>query len=468
MKRFSEQLNKKAMTVKLRAAEKRELRERIVSYMEYHPLPKSVKSSAPKVTQTFSEEYRVVRIPFDLISKWAAAVTVLVMVLVPVLAERSVPGDGLYAVKRINEGIRGTLSFDTVQKVEWETELLNRRIAEARLLASEGRLTEEVEAEVVEAVRTHSENAQRNIDVLRTEDADEATLASIAFETTLSVQSVTLMEESAEVATLLSTEITSMAMKAEAPIPSLLASVVEETRAKTSANNASSTIPAFGKVMARVELNTTRAFELLDSLKTQATPETIAVIERRIEDIERSIQEAIALHETDDESARKLLVDTLQRIQKLIVFMTDISVSQNVDIEEIVPVILTADEKAVKKAEYQTELSAQVELVKSALTLETDVDVVEKANFALVQIETLLSELPADADFKLVEHTYQVAFEYANDAMRMLEVTGDQLIVPAETGSSTDPVASTTSEVIELETGSSSTSTVSTPEVDTL
>lgn len=34
MKRFSEQLYKKSLSVKLRAAERRELRERVVSYME--------------------------------------------------------------------------------------------------------------------------------------------------------------------------------------------------------------------------------------------------------------------------------------------------------------------------------------------------------------------------------------------------------------------------------------------------
>ena len=44
MKRFSEQLYKKSTSVKLQAAEKRELRERLVSYMEYHPLPAEMKT----------------------------------------------------------------------------------------------------------------------------------------------------------------------------------------------------------------------------------------------------------------------------------------------------------------------------------------------------------------------------------------------------------------------------------------
>ena len=39
--------------------------------------------------------------------------------------------------------------------------------------------------------------------------------------------------------------------------------------------------------MAKVELNTTRVYELLDSLRETASEEEIAEITRRIEDIER-------------------------------------------------------------------------------------------------------------------------------------------------------------------------------------
>ena len=42
MKRFEEQFKKQAQSVHLRAAERRNLKERLVSYMEYHPMPKGV------------------------------------------------------------------------------------------------------------------------------------------------------------------------------------------------------------------------------------------------------------------------------------------------------------------------------------------------------------------------------------------------------------------------------------------
>ena len=42
MKRFSQQLNNKAKELTLSVAEKRDLRDRVVSYMEYHPVSAAV------------------------------------------------------------------------------------------------------------------------------------------------------------------------------------------------------------------------------------------------------------------------------------------------------------------------------------------------------------------------------------------------------------------------------------------
>ena len=111
--------------------------------------------------------------------------------------------------------MRSTLALSPYEKIEWETERLNRRIAEARLLASEGRLTDEVEAEVAAAVKTHTENAKREIEVLRGEDEEEATLATIALNTTLEVQATSLKEKTNQ-------------NNAEAKQPVLLAAVVGE------------------------------------------------------------------------------------------------------------------------------------------------------------------------------------------------------------------------------------------------
>ena len=56
------------------------------------------------------------------------------------------------------------------EKVEWETKRLERRIAEARMLAEEGKLTDEVQEAVAEAVKGHSDAAQQGIAELHQTD----------------------------------------------------------------------------------------------------------------------------------------------------------------------------------------------------------------------------------------------------------------------------------------------------------
>ncbi|MEZ4200705.1 MAG: hypothetical protein R3B69_03975 [Candidatus Paceibacterota bacterium] len=98
-----------------------------------------------------------------------------------------------YPVKvGFNEEVRSTLALSPYQKVEWETTRLERRIAEARLLASEGKLTPEVEAEMAEAVKAHNDAAQKEIASIRATDSEEAALASIALSSALTVQSESL------------------------------------------------------------------------------------------------------------------------------------------------------------------------------------------------------------------------------------------------------------------------------------
>ena len=252
MKKFSEQLQKKTETVKLRAAERRELKERLVSYMEYHPLPATLKKTVSVKSPTFNDSFKMVSLPFASFFKTSAVAAVILVLVVPLFAERAIPGDTLYAVKvQFNEELRSTLTFDTYQKVAWETERLNRRISEARLLASEGRLTEAVEVEVAEAVRTHTANAKREIEELRTEDADGATIASIELDTTLAVQSTSLKEKE--------NELDSSEGSATTSRPTdLISSVIDESLALPAYMTASSTLPAYDKLMARVEQNTTR------------------------------------------------------------------------------------------------------------------------------------------------------------------------------------------------------------------
>lgn len=436
MKKFSEQLHKKSQSVKLKAAERRELRERIVSYMEYHPLPgkpAAATSKKPTPSPYFTEQF--VQIPFSKILKGSAVVAALVLVIIPALAERAMPGDGLYAIKvSFNEEVRSTLAFTPYQKIEWETERLNRRIAEARLLASEGRLTDEVEAEVAEAVKQHTENAKREIEVLRGEDEEEATLASIELNTTLEVQAESLdADEAAD-------ENAVAATATERPTR-LLATVVKEAAAEGAA--AAPSIPSYERLSARVEANTTRVQEILTSLDLDTDSADYRDIQRRLEDIDRSVAEAIAKREDSDEAARLLLVDALQRTQRLIVFMTEIKTGEELSLEEIVPVVLTQAEQEAKMNEFKESATSQIAELSSLVASIDDEAVEEKIEFGLVTLRDLEEQLMFETDYISAQSVYEQITDYVADLKKLVDVVPAESIAPnvsTSTATSTENV----------------------------
>jgi hypothetical protein len=444
MKQFSQQLHKKAKTsVKLQVAEKADLKDRLVAYMEYHPLPAEMKQNKSAQTKTTiaAEPFTMVKVPFAAIFKYSSAFAVLLLLVVPFAAERSVPGDTLYAVKvKVNEEIRGTLTFGSYQKVEWETERLNRRIAEARLLASEGRLTEEVEAEVALAVRTHTENAKREIEVLRAEDADEATIASIALDTTLEVQSASLKGEE---------EAGEAANEADSQVD-MIVSAIDESRDPAVEETSEPALPAYNKLMARAEQNTTRIYELRTMLTEVVSEEELAEVTRRVEDIERSMQEAIEVVESDDKLAREILIDVIQRSQRLIVFMTELEVTNTVDIEEIVPVVLTDDEKQAEHDRLAAELDALTVKIPALVEQIEEESVLEKVEVASVSIEELKAKMASSSeDFEAYEAAAAEAIALATDTVSILE----QIVNPIEEEviEPEEETSTSTEEVIEPE-----------------
>lgn len=399
MKKFSQQLQKKATsTVTLQAAERRELRERVVSYMEYHPLPATTQAKTPlrQPSSVIAEPFTMVAFPFHTIFKYGTLAAVFVFIAVPYLAQNTVPGDALYAVKvQFNEELRSTLTFDSVEKVEWETERLNRRLAEARLLANEGRLTEVVEAEVAAAVRTHTESAKREIAVLRTKDADEATIASIALDTTLEVQAAALKGNGETVALMALQDEESVAAKTT---NNLIAEAIDASRESNVQAEASSTLPAYVKLMARVEQNTTRMYELRDVLAEAVSTEELAGVTRRIEDVERSIQEVILLAETDEQAARQLLVEVLQRSQRVIVYINEAVVAKTVDIDTLVPVVLTSEEEKMQIASTTAMLIEKMNHIASTTDTITDEGIIEKVQVGEQAINLLMTQMASSSE----------------------------------------------------------------------
>ena len=444
MKRFSEQLKKQAETVRMSAAEKRELRARVVSYMEYHPLPKERTQMSQAAAPAATEPFVLVNL-WGKIAVWRAPVAVacaFVFIVVPVVAERSVPGDVLYPVKvQFNEEVRSTLAFSPYQKVEWETARLERRIAEARLLASEGKLTDEVEAEVAEAVKAHSEAAQEGIAEIAKADSEEAAIAEIAFSAALEVQSEVLesdLEEGSD-----GEEIAEVVLAARAGD-----AVVEEA-------------PSYESLSAYLEVETTRATEFFNSITDVASEADQADVERRLEDIARKVVEAAALKaeatESTEAKAVALLTQALGDTRKLISFMTDIEVRETVSVESLVPVSLTEDERRVAVADVLAQV-AEIEVRVRALDEGLgDTDMSEKVALGLelaaqAVVNASSSLASASSTLEVAEAESQEAFDVLRDLEKSLLLAGAEAVeIETEAASSTEAVASSSEEVLESE-----------------
>ena len=488
MKRFSQQFKKKSETIRLRASERSDLRDRLTSYMEYHPLPAERKASKSISTAgIMSESSKRIAISMTYVRGFAGAFAVFMIVAVPVVAERSVPGDMLYAVKtNITEEVRASLTLSPYAKVEWETKRLERRVAEARLLATEGKLTPEVEAEVAQAVQEHTDAAQEGIASMREIDEDEAALAEITFASAMEVQSDVLAGTMAK-------EPDSVDSVERGQSIAVLAEIVNVVRDHASVAQADSK-PSYPKLLANVESQTTRVYELFESVKQQAGAEEILNIERRLEDIGRKVATAMDLHAnapeamvevepviekvlieaipaeeevlaevvpeadteegseatatttienesealveedvdavvveevivlTDEERAAytiALLREALTGVQKLIIFMTDIDVRENVTIDELLPVTFTEQERTeVILTQLDVVLLIQADIERVVMTDAVREQVVLGSDVLTAELETL-TQMLADGNLAQAEESVATATVVAHDLRKL-------------------------------------------------
>ncbi len=412
MSDFDKQLNKYAKSIKLSAIEKREIEARVVSFMEYHPRREKVAAEKAHAYLA-SQPYSILSFHNRYLQAALGALAVFVFIIVPAVAEQAVPGDVLYPIKvRVNEEVRGSLTFSPTQKIEWETERLERRISEVRLLESKGELTEETEAEAVKAVQAHAEAVQNGINKLRDTDAEEASLAEVAFESALDVQSFVLESDKSE------TEDNNDESNG-------LANVVRTAKATAVAAKGDVT-PSHEKLVARLEAETTRAYELFESLDGTATDEEKSEIERRLSDIERKIKSGVTEHESGIKTDR--LVNALSDTRKLISFMTDIDVRNSVPLETLVPIERTDEEKLELVAKNK---AIAVKIIEKVNTLEdgvVDEEVMEKVMVGVEALQTLnerLTEAATQKDFDT-----QVAI---SKEMEVMAMDIEKLLLPFKT-----------------------------------
>ncbi len=438
MKRFSEQFHKKSQTVKLNKAEQADLRSRVVSYMEYHPLPAEMKLTSAAKTKKASaqpimrEPFAIYNVPFAQLFKFGSMFAFIMVMVVPFVAERAIPGDTLYAVKvNFNEEVRSTLAWSPYQKVEWETVRLNRRIAEAKLLQKEGLLTDVVEAEVAAAVKYHAENAKAEIETLRASDADEAAIASIELDANLTLQAQSFDSVLGDEA-------------AGSTGTDLIADAIDASLVKQ-LSNATTSLPALPKLIARVEQNTTRVRELEKTLIGQVGSEVMSDVTRRIVDLERVAAEAFNLPEEEVKKAQTLLVDVISRAQTLVVYMTELDVRETVAINTAVPVVLTTDEININRTEIMSQIDTYISQINNSEVEEEAL--LEKLAVAAQQMEDIKAELQ-DVD---VYETYLArsadALALGHDAVILIEQSGVSVSnqIPAVgVASSTESIATST------------------------
>lgn len=441
MKRFNEQFTTKAKEVKLTAAERDDLRERVVAYMEYHPLPTSKKQEvsgritdvtpAPLAKEGHSRagSWAFFKMPYT--GSFFGGLAVLLLVVVPIMAERAMPGDMLYSVKvGFNEEVRSTIARSPYQTVEWETERINRRLTEIQVLAREGRLTDEHELQAAEAVRNHSRSVRESIEEIRAVDEDEAAMAEITlsalFDVHLAILSAQEEGEEEDIKVAIdttfgtSTDENVLETSTTSERRSQLLAAIESSRSDVTAVHDVDR-PTYTGLLRRIEIETGRAYELLSVVADVADDTALTSITRRLDDIERKVQTARSAHEEGElMESRIQLTEALTSARKVITFLTNIEVRNSIDLDVLIPIEYTATELAEQLHFKRERLQVRYEYVASVLDEHATGTVREQATTSL----ELIPNQFASSSQAIVDEEFAVAGTLLSD----IEQTLDEIV----------------------------------------
>lgn len=447
MKRFSEQLQKKSMLIRLKASEKDDIRERLMAFMEYHPVTVSSLKSVRTEGGVISP-FRIVRIPALYTRMVAGAFVLLFVIGVPALAERAVPGDILYPIKvQVTEEIRGSLNRDPYQKVAWETTRLERRITEARQLAKAGKLTPDVQASVLKGVQAQKVTTESEIATLRTTDAEGAGLAQLTYATMLDVQSTVLKSDDSASTTI---------GKSTVALASAIDASLVEVQEKDNGNAVS-----LERLHAQLEVETTRSYELLQSISGVATDQEQKDLARRLADVDRKISDASGDAGMDDAARKLALRSAWSDVQKLIAFMTDIDVRASVAIETLVPVVPTESERLATILKNTTIASENLTRIEKGLIAIDNEGLVKKISRTLPHVHALLetASTSVTTDLAVAEAAATEALELTKSMVAMVILPVPEVDIRATTSTPVTVRTSGTSTATTTATASSSAAT---------
>lgn len=164
MKRELEMLQNHSSGSGLEDAERQALRDSLMSYMDRNPAKAPVALKARGIHS------------FGYVNTMLAVALVAVFAFgsVSYAAERAVPGDALYPMKRgVNEKVRGFFAVTDRSKAELEVSLASRRLDEAEKLQSESKLNGDVAAQLSTDLSAHVANIKAQEQHLSTMHDDQ-------------------------------------------------------------------------------------------------------------------------------------------------------------------------------------------------------------------------------------------------------------------------------------------------------
>ncbi|MEK7180347.1 MAG: DUF5667 domain-containing protein [Patescibacteria group bacterium] len=177
MTNFEKQLHTISRLISLTSAEKGEMRATLKRYMNMRP-----------INQKHVYNTRLVMILFRNPISAFLVFTLFLGSGISFAAEGALPGSLLYPIKvSVNEEVRGALTISPEAKAQWETERIERRLAEAITLSVSGKLDVKNQTEIKTQFEKQVEKVTEHVGEFESQNPELAREINSRFEATLDV-----------------------------------------------------------------------------------------------------------------------------------------------------------------------------------------------------------------------------------------------------------------------------------------